>query len=154
LMVDANQSLTTAEAIRRGRAFQEVGCLWWEEAIPADDIDGYAELADSLDIPIATGENLYTRYDFARFLKRDAVDIIQPDLRRAGGPTALLQIGTMADAFRRPYASHGGGPVQLNIMACLPNTMYLETGLISAGSPLKLVDGCVAIPEGPGFAWE
>jgi len=154
LMVDANQSLTTKEAICRGRAFEDLGCLWWEEAIPADDIDGYAELADSLDIPIATGENLYTRYDFARFLKRDAVDIIQPDLRRAGGPTALLQIGTMADAFRRPYASHGGGPVQLNIMACLPNTMYLETGLISAGSPLKLVDGCVAIPEGPGFAWE
>lgn len=154
LMVDANQSLTAKEAIRRGRAFEDLGCLWWEEPIPADDIDGYAELADSLDIPIATGENLYTRYDFARFLKHDAVDIIQPDLRRAGGPTALLQIGTMADAFRRPYASHGGGPVQLNIMACLPNMMYLETGLISPGSRLELIDGCVGIPQGPGFAWE
>ena len=154
LMVDANQSLTAKEAIRRGRAFQDLGCFWWEEPIPADDIDGYAELADSLDIPVATGENLYTRYDFARFLKRDAVDIIQPDLRRGGGPTALLQIGTMADAFRRPYASHGGGPVQLNIMACLPNMMYLETGLIPPGSSLKLVDGCAIVPEGPGFAWE
>ena len=153
LMVDANQSLTAKEAIRRGRAFEDLGCFWWEEAIPADDIDGYAELADSLKIPIATGENLYTRYDFARFLKRDAVDIIQPDLRRGGGPTALLQIGTMADAFRRPYASHGGGPVQLNIMACLPNMMYLETGLLSPGSSLKLVDGCAVVPEGPGFSW-
>jgi len=153
LMVDANQSLTAKEAIRRGRAFEDLGCLWWEEPIPADDIDGYAELADSLDISIATGENLYTRHDFARFLKHDAVDIVQPDLRRAGGPTALLQIGTMADAFRRPYASHGGGPVQLNIMACLPNMMYLETGLISPGSPLELIDGCVSIPEGPGFSW-
>lgn len=153
LMVDANQTLTATEAICRGRAFEDLGCYWWEEAIPADDIDGYAEMADALDIPVATGENLYTRYDFARFLKRDAVDIIQPDLRRAGGPTALLQIGTMADAFRRPYASHGGGPVQLNIMACLPNMLYLETGLISPGSPLKLEDGCAIIPEGPGFSW-
>ncbi len=153
LMVDANQTLTATEAISRGRAFEDLGCYWWEEAIPADDIEGYAELADALDIPVATGENLYTRYDFARFLKRDAVDIIQPDLRRAGGPTALLQIGTMADAFRRPYASHGGGPVQLNIMASLPNMLYLETGLISPGSPLKLVDGCAIIPEGPGFSW-
>ncbi len=153
LMVDANQSLTAKEAVRRGRAFEDLGCLWWEEPIPADDIDGYAELADALDIPVATGENLYTRYDFARFLKRDAVDIIQPDLRRAGGPTALLQIGTMADAFRRPYASHGGGPVQLNVMACLPNMIYLETGLLSPGSPLKLVDGCAMVPEGAGFAW-
>jgi L-alanine-DL-glutamate epimerase-like enolase superfamily enzyme len=153
LMVDANQSLTAAEAIRRGRAFQDLGVYWWEEPIPADDIEGYAALTRALDIPVATGENLYTRYDFARFLKRDAVDIIQPDLRRTGGPTAMLQIGTMADAFRRPYASHGGGPVQLNVMACLPNAIYLETGLLRPDSPLKLVDGCAGVPSGPGFSW-
>ncbi len=154
LMVDANQALTAAEAVRRGRAFQDLGCLWWEEPIPADDIDGYAELAETLDIPIATGENLYTAADFARFLSRGAVDIIQPDLRRAGGPTAMLQIGMMAAAFRRPYASHGGDTVQLNVMACLPNAYYLETGLLSPDSPLKLVDGCVQIPQGAGFGWE
>lgn len=154
LMVDANQSLTTAEAIQRGRAFEDLGCFWWEEPIPADDVDGYADLAHALDIPIATGENLYTPHDFARFLKRDAVDIIQPDIRRAGGPTALLDIGRMASAFRRPYASHGGGPVQLNIMACLPNAMYLETGLIGPNSPLRLTDGCANLPAGPGFSWE
>lgn len=153
LMVDANQSLSTAEAIRRGRAFQELGCLWWEEPIAADDIDGYAALVQALDIPVATGENLYTRADFARFLRRDAVGIIQPDLRRAGGPTAMLQIGTTAAAFRRPYASHGGGPVQLNVMASLPNAIYLETGLIGKDSPFALTDGCAPIPQGPGFSW-
>ena len=154
LMVDANQSLTTAEAIRRGRAYQKEGIYWWEEPIPADDVDGYAALVRALDIPIATGENLYTQSDFARFFRRDAVDIVQPDLRRAGGPTALLQIGTMAHAFRIPYASHGGGPVQLNLMACLPNALYLETGLIREGSPLQLVDGCALVPQGAGFAWD
>lgn len=153
IMVDANQSLTTAEAVRRGRAFEAEGVVWWEEPIPASDIDGYAELARALDLPVATGENLYTVADFARFLRRDAVDIIQPDLRRGGGPTALLQIGLLAHAFGRPYASHGGGPVQLNLMACLPNALYLETGLIKPGSPLKLVDGYVQIPDGPGFSW-
>ncbi len=154
LMVDANQVLTTVEAVRRGRAFEHLGITWWEEPIPADDVDGYAELASALDIPVATGENLYTRQDFARFLRRGAADIIQPDLRRAGGPTALLDIGAMAGAFRIPYASHGGGPVQLNIMASLPNAIWLETGLIGPGSPLKLEDGCALIPSGPGFAWE
>jgi L-alanine-DL-glutamate epimerase-like enolase superfamily enzyme len=153
LMVDANQSLTTAEAIRRGRAFQGLGCLWWEEPLPADDIDGYAALVRALDIPIATGENLYSRYDFARFLRRDAVDIIQPDLRRAGGPTAMLQIGKLAHAFRRPYASHGGGPVQLNVMASLPNAIYLETGLLGPDTPFALEDGCAPVPQGPGFSW-
>jgi L-alanine-DL-glutamate epimerase-like enolase superfamily enzyme len=153
LMVDANQSLTTAEAIRRGRAFQDLGCYWWEEPIPAADLEGYAALTRALDIPVGTGENLYSCADFARFLKRDAVDIVQPDLRRAGGPTALLQIGHLAAAFYRPYASHGGGPVQLNVMACLSNAIYLETGLIKPGSHLSLVDGCVDIPRGPGFSW-
>ena len=150
LMVDANQSLTTAEAMRRGRAFQDLGCYWWEEPIPADDIEGYAALAEALDIPVATGENLYTPFDFARFLQRGAVDIIQPDSSRGGGPTALLEIGALAAAFRRPYASHGGGPVQLK----WPNALYLETGLITPESRLKLVDGCAEVPQGPGFSWE
>ena len=153
IMVDANQSLSTAQAVTRGRAFEELGCLWWEEPLPADDIDGYAALAHALDIPVATGENLYSAADFARFVKRDAVDIVQPDLRRAGGPTALLQIGALAEAFRIPYASHGGGPVQINVMACLPNALYLETGLLGDDSPLSLEDGTVAVPQGPGFSW-
>jgi L-alanine-DL-glutamate epimerase-like enolase superfamily enzyme len=153
LMVDANQSLGTAEAIRRGRAFQDLGCVWWEEPLPAQDVDGYAELAAALDIPVATGENLYTPEEFARFLRRDAVDIVQPDLRRAGGPTALLQIGLTAAAFGRPYASHGGEAAHLNVMACLPNTYYVETGLIGPGSPMKLEGGCVLVPQGPGFSW-
>jgi L-alanine-DL-glutamate epimerase-like enolase superfamily enzyme len=153
LMVDANQSLTTAEAVIRGRAYQDHEIYWWEEPIPAADIEGYAELARQLDIPVATGENLYTPADFARFLKRDAVDIVQADLRRAGGPTSLLQIGMIAAAFGRPYASHGGGPVQLNVMACLPNTLYLETGMIPQGSPMEIENGTVNIPDGPGFSW-
>lgn len=154
MMVDANQTLTVSEALRRGRAFQERGILWWEEPLPADDIDGYAALAAGLDIPVATGENLYTPQDFARFLRRDAVDIVQPDLRRGGGPTALLEIGMLANAFRRPYCSHGGGPVQLSIMASLPNAWYLETGVIDEGSKLQLVDGCAKLPQGPGFSWQ
>ena len=104
LMVDANQSLTVKEAISRGRAFQELGCLWWEEPIPADDIEGYAAIAAALDIPVATGENLYTRHDFARFMKR-APWTSSARLRRAGGPTALMQMSMLADSLRIPYAS-------------------------------------------------
>ena len=66
----------------------------------------------------------------------------------------MLQIGTLADAFYRKYASHGGGPVQLNVMACLPNALYLETGLIHEGSPLQLVDGCALVPQGAGYLLE
>jgi L-alanine-DL-glutamate epimerase-like enolase superfamily enzyme len=153
LMVDANQALSTAEAIRRGRAFQELGCYWFEEPLPADDLDGYAELAAALDIPVAAGENLYGRKAFASFVSRRALDVVQGDLRRGGGPTEVLGIAALADAHRLPYASHGGGPVNLNLLATMPNAVYLETGLIGPGSPLVLEDGCALVPQGAGFSW-
>jgi L-alanine-DL-glutamate epimerase-like enolase superfamily enzyme len=154
LMVDANQSLTTAEAIRRGRVFQEMGCHWFEEPLPAQDFEGYAELAAALDIPIATGENLYGRRPFARLIARKGVDVVQGDLRRGGGPTEILAIGALADGFGLPYASHGGGPVNLNLLATMPNAAWLETGIPSPGSGLRLEGGCALVPSGPGFSWE
>jgi L-alanine-DL-glutamate epimerase-like enolase superfamily enzyme len=154
LMVDANQSLSTAEAIRRGLLFDELGCAWFEEPLPADDVEGYAELAAATAIPIATGENLYGRRAFAPFVAQRGVDIVQGDLRRAGGPTEVLAIAALADAFRLPYASHGGGAVNLNLLATMPNAAWLETGLIGPGSKLVLEDGCALVPQGPGFAWE
>jgi L-alanine-DL-glutamate epimerase-like enolase superfamily enzyme len=154
LMVDANQSLTTAEAIRRARAFEASGCLWFEEPLPADDTDGYVELAAAVAIPIATGENLYGRRAFAPLVARRGVDVVQGDLRRAGGPTEVLAIGALADAFRLPYASHGGGAVNLNLLATMPNAAWLETGLIGPESRLVLEDGCALVPQGLGFDWE
>jgi L-alanine-DL-glutamate epimerase-like enolase superfamily enzyme len=157
VMVDANQSLTVSEAVRRGRAFEDLDCHWFEEPIPAHDLDGYMTLSEKLDIQIATGENLYLQTQFGQFLRRDAVDIIQPDLRRAGGPSALLAIGQTANSLNTLYASHGspqsGGPVHLHVMASLPNVHYLESGLIPEDSPMELVDGAIELPDGPGFAW-
>ncbi|WP_317175972.1 mandelate racemase/muconate lactonizing enzyme family protein [Halomontanus rarus] len=154
LMVDANQALSKAEAVRRARIFEEYGVEWYEEPLSADAVDDYATLIDQVDIPVATGENLSSPAEFSRFLHRDAVDIVQPDLRRIGGPTALLTVGTMADAFGRQYASHGGGAVEANVLGCLANTRYFETGLLDDDSPFELVDGCIDRPSGPGFAWE
>jgi L-alanine-DL-glutamate epimerase-like enolase superfamily enzyme len=153
VMLDANQSLALPEALRRGRVFQELGCLWFEEPLPAEDFAGYAELAAALDIPIAAGENLYGARPFADLIARRAVDVVQGDLRRAGGATSVLQIAAVADAFRLPYASHGDGAVNLNLLASMPNACWLETGLLSAASPLRLEGGKALVPSGPGFAW-
>jgi L-alanine-DL-glutamate epimerase-like enolase superfamily enzyme len=153
LMVDANQALTAKEAIRRERAFADLGVRWFEEPIPADDLDGYARLAARSTVPVAAGENCYAAGDVARFLRRDAVDILQPDRRRIGGPTGLLEVAALADAFDRPYASHGGDPAHLNVLACTPTVEYLETGLLADDSPIELEDGCVAVPRGAGFEW-
>lgn len=148
LMVDANQVLTVGEAIMRGREYEDMGCWWFEEPIPAHDLDGYRRIADELGIQLATGENLFGSHDFGRFIRHDAVDIVQPDLRRCGGPTALLEIGHLANACNIPYASHGGGAAHMNVMACLPNVIYVETG----GTD-HLVDGRLKLPQGAGFSW-
>lgn len=149
LMVDANQVLTVGEAIMRGRVFGELGCWWFEEPIPAHDVEGYRQINEEIGIQLATGENLFSSQDFGRFIRRNAVDIVQPDLRRAGGPTALLEIGHLSNACNIPYASHGGGAAHMNVMACLPNVIYVETG----GTD-HLVDGRLKLPQGPGFSWD
>jgi L-alanine-DL-glutamate epimerase-like enolase superfamily enzyme len=149
-MVDANQVFSFNEAMRRGLVYQELGCTWFEEPLRADDTDGLARLALHLSIPIASGENNYGKRQFRELFERRAVDIVQPDLRRAGGLTECFEIGLMADAFNVPYASHGGG-VHLHVLAALPNALYMESGLLSSNSPIKLVDGCYPLPEEPGF---
>ena len=150
LMVDANQALSVQEALTRGRVFEEMGCYWFEEPIRADNIDGLAFLARELAIPIATGENNYGLGQFRQLFERRAVDIVQPDIRRAGGLTECLEIGLAARSFDVPYASHGGG-AHLHVLAALPNAIFLESGLLPEDGSITLVDGCYPLPETPGL---
>jgi L-alanine-DL-glutamate epimerase-like enolase superfamily enzyme len=153
LMVDANQVFSRTEALRRGRVYEELGCYWFEEPLRADDTAGLAELADALTIPIASGENNFGKRQFLPLFQQRAVDIVQPDLRRAGGVTECLEVGLLADSFNIPYASHGGG-VHLHILAALPNALFLESGLAADGTAPGLIDGAYRLPEEPGFGGE
>ncbi len=92
LMVDANQVFNRNDALRRGRVYQEMGCFWYEEPLPPQEMEGYAELAKELDMRIATGENLNTKYAFADLISRHGADVVQPDNRRAGGVTEWMEI--------------------------------------------------------------
>lgn len=150
LMVDANQALSVQEALTRGRVFEELGCYWFEEPIRADNIDGLEHLARELTIPIATGENNYGLAQFRQLFERRAVDIVQPDIRRAGGLTECLEVGLTAKSFDIPYASHGGG-AHLHVLAALPNAIFLESGVLAEDSEVKLDDGCYPLPETPGL---
>jgi len=151
LMVDANQAFEYSEAMRRGRVYEELDCRWFEEPLPAADTDGHVRLAEKLDIPIATGENRYGQAAFRDLIARGGVGVVQPDLRRAGGLTDCLEIGLMAAGFGVPYASHGGG-AHIHVLAALPNTIYVESGLLPADGRVELVDGCYPLPLGPGLS--
>jgi len=155
LMVDANQAFTVSTALERGKAYQDLGIFWFEEPLPPHNHDGYEELGDKLSIRIATGENEYTKYAFADLIRRGGVDVVQPDNRRTGGVTEWMEIAALADAFHIQVASHGSGPGNLNMLAAMPNAIYLESSSLKGQSMyevnLKMVDGKVLVPDVPGL---
>jgi len=149
VMVDSNQVFNRNEAIRRGKVYEQMGCFWFEEPLPPHDVEGFSELAQTLDIRIATGENLATKYAFADLIARKGVDVVQPDNRRDGGVTEWMEIGALADAHGLELASHGGSATNLNMLLAMPNAIYMETG-----GARKLVNGEMLAPEEPGMSSE
>jgi len=149
VMVDANQVFNRNEALRRGRVYQDMGCFWYEEPLPPHDMEGFTLLAKELDMRIATGENLATKYAFVDLIERRGADVVQPDNRRAGGVTEWMEIAAIADGHGLELASHGGGSTNLNMLLAMPNAIYMETS-----GPRKLVDGEVFAPEAPGMSSE
>ena len=149
VMVDSNQVFNRNEAQRRDRVYDQMGCFWFEEPLPPHDMEGFAELAQALDIRIATGENLATKYAFVDLITRKGVDVVQPDNRRAGGVTEQIEIAAIADGHNLELASHGGGPTNMNMLLAMPNAIYMETS-----GARKMVDGAVLAPEEPGMGSE
>ncbi len=158
IMVDANQKFDVSEAIHRGKVYQEMGCYWFEEPIVPYDHAGYAQVAEALDMRIATGENDYTKYAFADLIARRGVDVVQPDGRRAGGVSEWMEIGAIADAAKLPIASHGGGPEDMQMLLAMPNAIYMEGGSFKNHSStietLRMVNSAVLAPQNPGMGSE
>ncbi|TLS53868.1 mandelate racemase/muconate lactonizing enzyme family protein [Paenibacillus antri] len=160
LMVDANQIFDETEALRRGRAYQELGIYWYEEPLAPYRTEGYVRLSQKLDIPIALGENYYTRHQFYDAIRMNAGAIYQPDNRRTGGVTEWMEIGALAEAAGRKIASHGGGAGNVNILCALPNAVFLESGSLKHqeqgmfATELQLIDGSILLPSVPGMGTE
>jgi L-alanine-DL-glutamate epimerase-like enolase superfamily enzyme len=159
LMVDANQVFDRVEAMRRGRAYEEAGVYWYEEPLRPHDKEGYADLCAALDVPVAAGENEYTKYHVAELLQARGCDILQPDARRTGGPSEWMEIAGLAAALHVPIASHGGDGVATHLLMATPSAIWCETGGKPKG-PGNFVDrpridgGYIYAPEAPGFGME
>jgi L-alanine-DL-glutamate epimerase-like enolase superfamily enzyme len=131
---------------------------WYEEPMRPWMQDEYAELKSAVNIPIATGENAYGKFSAKELLVRHAVDILQPDARRAGGVMEIMEIAAMAEAFNVRIATHGGWQHNCQLLAAMTNGIYLE----ASGSrrdecwvePIEIVDGLVQVPDRPGFGLE
>jgi L-alanine-DL-glutamate epimerase-like enolase superfamily enzyme len=156
LMVDANQAMNAADAVRLGRAMQDYAIHWFEEPLPAHDIANLADVAAALPMPVASGENEYTRYGFRRMIEAKAARILMPDLQRVGGVSEFIKVGALAAAHDLPVSSHLFPEMSLHLMAALPNATLLEH--VDWFSPLydrqmRMVDGRFLLPEGPGWGF-
>jgi L-alanine-DL-glutamate epimerase-like enolase superfamily enzyme len=154
IMVDANQSMTSAEAIRRAAAFEDADLFWLEEPLPADDVSGHARLAASTTIPIAVGESMYSIAQFRDYLHRDAASIIQVDVARIGGITPWLKVAHLAEAHNTIVCPHFLMELHVSLVAAVPNGEYVEYIPQLRGitrSELQIIDGRAIAPEAPGL---
>ncbi len=126
LMIDANQSWTVDEAIRRLKLLEEFNLVWIEEPLPSTDIQGFIELSRHTNIPRAAGESLYSPAAFYEYGRQGALDILQPDVARIGGITNAMNVCHFAQAANLPVAPHVSPELSVSIATAVPNSMMIE----------------------------
>ena len=164
LLFGTHGQFTTAGAIRLGQALEPYSPLWFEEPIPPDNIAQMAMVASKVRIPVATGERLTTKAEFAPVLRQGAARILQPALGRAGGIWEMKKVAAMAEVYNAQMAPHlYAGPVEwaanIHFAASIPNILMAETiespfhdALIK--SSLRVEDGFIPVPDAPGLGIE
>lgn len=166
LLFGTHGQFTTAGAIRLARRLERFDPLWFEEPTPPDAPEEMAKVARATSIPIATGERLATKMEFARVLEAGAASILQPNLGRAGGILEGKKIAALAETRYAQIAPHlycgpivGAANVQLS--TCTPNFLILEGIKRWDGfhaeilrTPIRWEDGYVVPPEAPGIGVE
>ena len=138
LLFGTHGQFSTAGAIRLGRALEPYDPLWYEEPVPPDNISSMAKIANSIRIPIATGERLSTKNEFFQVLKEGAASILQPALGRSGGILETKKIAAIAEVNNAHIAPHlYAGPVEwaanIQLAVNIPNILMAETILTGGG---------------------
>lgn len=163
LLFGTHGQFTVPGAIRLGQALEPFAPLWFEEPIPPDNPEGMAEVARAVRIPVAAGERLTTRAEFAALLRTGAARILQPALGRAGGIWEGRKIAAMAEAFSAEIAPHlYAGPVEwaanIHLATAIPNLLMVETIETGGAFHRRLIgdtmawdDGFIVPPEAPGL---
>ena len=166
LMVEVHGRLTPSEAIRVGQFLEEYRPFFYEEPVPPQNVDAMVKVASALNIPLATGERLYSKWGFRELLEKDVVAVIQPDVGHAGGILELKKIAAMAEVYYVGFAPHNPyGPLNsiaaIQVDVCTPNFLIQEGGykpwfdeLLKEAYPCRQTDGYCPIPEKPGLGIE
>ena len=166
VFVDLNCAYTADRAIDVARRLIDLDITWIEEPVAVDDIAGYRRIRDSLPVTLVNGETLFTRWDFREYLVQGAVDVVMPNLARAGGITESRKIAALCETFHVDIAPHGVGSAvglaaALQLSAAIPNFRTYEYNRLPnplrdtlTTVPFEFSDGQLTVPTGPGLGIE
>jgi len=168
LLVDMSAESTTDVMIRLGKSIEEFNPFYYEEPLDTCDIDLYKLFQQKVNIPIATGERLYTRYGFHRLFELRAADIVQPDPGTVGGILETWRIASWAESYNMRIAPHNcGGPVStaacVQLDACMSNFLFQEIhpyrpdihyNIVKHALEKDIKNGRLVIPDRPGLGVE
>jgi len=151
LLFGTHGQFNTAGAIRLGQALEPFSPLWFEEPTPPDNIEDMARVARNVRIPVATGERMTTKAEFAAVLRAGAAEILQPALGRAGGIWEMKKVAAIAEVFNAQMAPHlYAGPIEwaanIQLAASIPNILMAES--IETPFHHDLIKGAITVEEG------
>ncbi|MGA3224631.1 MAG: mandelate racemase/muconate lactonizing enzyme family protein [Acidobacteriaceae bacterium] len=131
LALECHARYDVETAIQLCHLLEPFRLIWVEEPIPSDDVDAMVRVRNNTRVPIAAGENIYSRYGYRPFLEKEALSVIQPDVSKTGGLLETRKIAAMAEVYSIPIAPHGvasplGTMAAAHVAAATPNLMLLE----------------------------
>ena len=166
ILVDVNGAYSVHHAIEIGRQLQDLDVFHYEEPVAMRNLDGLAEVADALDMPIASGENAFTRWDHLKLIQEGRPDIVQPDVVKVGGISEFLKIEAILTAHGATMTTHNTQPygstaAHAHLLASSGNFPYAQEYNIEEvrirdhksilDTPYEVKDGFIRVPDGPGL---
>ena len=170
ILIEVHGNLGTTSAIQMGKRLEALDPFFYEEPVDALNVDCMKKVGENVDIPIAAGERLYTRYGFRAYIEQQVIDILQPDVGLAGGISETRKIATHAETYNLHVQPHNcAGPIStaaaVQVDACIPNFIIQETfpyrspdfyRLVKDGGALDIQseNGYLDVPTAPGLGIE
>jgi galactonate dehydratase len=165
--VEIHRRLAPVHATRIARRIEQFDPFWFEEPVLAENLDALAEVRRDVDVPVVTGEELYTKFEFREAFEKGAADIINPDVCNTGGILELKEIAAMAEPYYVAVSPHNynsttvGLAATVHASAVMPNFLVTEyfVNLESFGEeiardPIEVEDGYIDVPDDPGLGIE
>jgi len=167
ILVEMHRRLAPMHAIKIARQIEEYEPFWYEEPVLAENIDALAAAKREIRIPVVTGEELYTKFEFREVFEKQAADIINPDVCNVGGILELKEIGAMAEPYFVAVSPHNynstalGLAATIQVSATMPNFLITEYflnledfGKDITVNPFEVNNGYIELPETPGLGIE